>query len=75
VGVDEWVEGASGRSTGFILLDMDQVEQAAQVCPFVEPHGSVPSFDDPNQASDEVDGVRTIITLAATCRNLCRSAR
>src|SRR5215212_6347118 len=29
VGVDERVEGASGRPTGFILLDVDQVEQAA----------------------------------------------
>src|SRR5215217_4244190 len=33
VGVDERVEGASGRLTGFVLLDVDQVEQAAQVCP------------------------------------------
>src|SRR5215208_4653536 len=43
VGVDERVEGASGRPTGFILLDVDQVEQAAQICPLVESHGSVAS--------------------------------
>src|ERR687897_1496343 len=65
VGVDERVEGAPGRLTGFVLLDVDQVEQAAQVCPLVEPHGGVASFDDLNQASDEVDGVRTVIPLAA----------
>src|SRR5215216_3721224 len=65
VGVDERVEGASGRPTGFVLLDVDQVEQAAQICPLVEPHLSVASFDDLNQASDEVDGVRTVIPLAA----------
>src|SRR5215210_4749229 len=29
VGVDERVEGASGRLTWFFLLDVDQVEQAA----------------------------------------------
>src|SRR5918998_3270894 len=57
VGVDERVEGASGRLPGFVLLDVDQVEQAAQICPLVEPHSSVASFDDPDQASDEVDGV------------------
>ena len=57
VGVDERVEGASGRPSWFVLLDVDQVEQAAQVCPFVEPHRSVTSFDDPNQASDEVEAV------------------
>src|SRR5215218_8004457 len=55
VGVDERVEGASGRPPGFILLDVDQVEQAAPVCPPVEPHGGVAIFDDPNQAPDEVD--------------------
>src|SRR5215210_8031706 len=66
VGVDERVEGASRRSPGFILLDVDQVEQAAQICPLVEPHGGVPSFDDPNQAPDEVDGVRTVIPLAVS---------
>src|SRR5215217_5321273 len=53
VGVDERVEGASRTSTGFVL-DVDQVEQAAQVCPLIEPHGGVASFDDPYQASDEV---------------------
>src|SRR5215203_7296447 len=56
VGVDERVEGASGSPSWFVLLDVDQVEQAAQVCPLVEPHGGVTSFDDLNQASDEVDG-------------------
>src|SRR5215212_1145522 len=65
VGVDERVEGASERLPGFVLLDVDQVEQAAQICPLVEPHLSVASFDDLNQASDEVDGVRTIFPLAA----------
>src|ERR671911_471240 len=59
VGVDERVEGASGRPTWFILLDVDQVEQAAQICPPVERHLSVASFDDPDQASDEVEAVRT----------------
>src|SRR5215211_1936257 len=65
VGVDERVEGASGRPTWFVLLDVDQVEQAASVRPLVEPHLSVASFDDLNQASDEVDGVRTVFPLAA----------
>src|SRR5918995_4611893 len=58
VGVDERVEGASGRPTWFVLLDVDQVEQAAQICPPVERHLSVASFDDPDQAPDEEDGVR-----------------
>src|SRR5215213_10062732 len=70
VGVDERVEGASGRPSWFVLLDVDQVEQAAQVCPLVEPHGGVASFDDPDQASDEVDGVRTVIPLAANSVDL-----
>src|SRR5215203_5009701 len=70
VGVDERVEGASGRPTWFFLLDVDKVEQAAQVCPLVEPHGGVASFDDLNQASDEVDGVRTVIPLAANSVDL-----
>src|SRR5215216_2641933 len=65
VGVDERVEGASGSPSWFVLLDVDQVEQAAQICPLVEPHRSVASFDDLNQASDEVDGVRTVIPFAA----------
>src|ERR687897_944435 len=63
VGVDERVEGASGRLTWFGLLDVDQVEQAAQICPLVEPHRSVASFDHPNQASDEVEAVRTVSLL------------
>src|SRR5215213_2775733 len=66
VGVDERVEGASGRPTWFVLLDVDQVDQAAPIRPLVELHGGVPSSDDPNQASYEVDGVRTVITLAVT---------
>src|SRR5215208_5557652 len=66
VGVDERVEGASGRPPWFVLLDVDQVEQAAQICPLVEPHRSVASFDDLNQASDEVEAVRTVIPLAVT---------
>src|SRR5687768_8570007 len=53
VGVDERVEGASGSPSWFVLLDVDQVEQAAQVCPLVERHLSVASSDDLNQASDE----------------------
>src|ERR687898_49886 len=66
VGVDERVEGASGRPTWFVLLDVDQVEQAAQICPLVERHLSVASFDDPDQAPDEVDAVRTVIPLAVS---------
>ena len=66
VGVDERVEGTSGMPTWFVFLDVDQVEQVSQVCPLVEPHGSVASFDDPNQASYEQDGVRTVIPLAAS---------
>src|SRR4051794_2722407 len=71
VGVDERVEGASGRHTGFVLLDVDQVEQAASpVRPLVEPQGDVASFDHPNQAPDEVEAVRTVIPLAATSVDL-----
>src|SRR5215217_2977546 len=70
VGIDERVEGASGRPLGFILLDVYQVEQAAQICPLVEPHGGVPSFDDPDQAPDEVDAARTVITLAVSSVDL-----
>src|SRR5215216_2861790 len=69
VGVDERVEGASGSPSWFVLLDVDQVEQAASVRPLVEPHLSVASFDDLNQASDEVDGVRTVIPLAVSSVN------
>src|SRR5918997_1980911 len=36
VGVDERVESASGGQPWFILLDVDQVEQAAPVHPLVE---------------------------------------
>src|SRR5215204_386574 len=64
VGVDERVEGASRRLTWFVLLDVDQVEQAAPpVRPLVEPHGNVASFDDLNQASDEVEAVRKVSPL------------
>src|SRR5829696_8141776 len=66
VGVDERVEGASRRPTWFVLLDVYQVEKAAPIRPLVEPHRSVASFDDLNQASDEVDAVRTVIPLAVT---------
>src|SRR5215211_4205445 len=65
VGVDERIEGASRRLPGFVLLDVDQVDQAAQICPLVEPHLGVASFDALNQASDEVEAVRTVIPLAA----------
>src|ERR671911_2625204 len=67
VGVDERVEGASRKPTWFVLLDVDQVEQAAQVCPLVETHLSVASFEHPNQASDEVEALRTVIPLAVSC--------
>src|SRR5918998_83372 len=70
VGVDERVEGASRSPTSFVLLDVDQVEQAAQICPLVEPHGSAASFDDLNQASDEVEAVRTVIPLAVSSVDL-----
>src|ERR687895_1559240 len=66
VGVDERVEGASGRPSWFVLLDVDQVEQAAPIRPLIEPHGGVPGFDYPNKAPDEVDAVRTVISLAVT---------
>src|SRR5215210_4670631 len=66
VGVDERVEGASGRLAGFVLLYVDQVEQAAQIRPLVEPHLGVAGFDDLNQASDEVDGVRMVCLLAVS---------
>src|SRR5215218_508981 len=66
VGVGERVKGASRRPPGFILLDVYQVEQAAQIRPLVEPHGGVPSFDDLDQAPDEVDTVGTVIPLAVS---------
>src|SRR5687768_7335989 len=66
VGVDERVEGASGRPPNSYLLDVDQVEQAAPICPLVERHLSVASFDDPNQAPDEVDAVRTVTPFAVS---------
>src|ERR687898_2342868 len=70
VGVDERVEGTSGRPTWSVLLEVDQVDQAARVCPLVEPHLSVASFDHPNQASGEEDAVRTVIPPAATSVDL-----
>src|SRR5215218_8243735 len=70
VGVDERIEGASRRLPGFVLLDVDQVEQAAQICPLVEPHRSVASFDDLNQASYEVEAVRTVIPPAVSSVDL-----
>src|SRR4030095_16296066 len=70
VGVDERVECACRRPTGFVLLDVDQVEKSAQICPLVEPHGSVAGIDDLNQASDEVEAVRTVIPLAVSSVDL-----
>src|SRR5215210_4747531 len=70
VGVDERVEGPSGRPPWFILLDVDQVEQAAPIPPLVEPHRRVPSFDDLNQTPDEVEAVRTVIPLAGSSVDL-----
>src|ERR671910_2619581 len=71
VGVDERVEGASGRPPRFILLDVDQVHQAAPpLRPLVEPHGDMASFDHPNQASDEVETVRTVIPLPVSSVDL-----
>ncbi len=70
MGVDEWIEGASGRPTWFVLLDEDQVEHLAPIRPRVEPHLGVASFDDLNQAPDEVDAVRTVIPLAVTSVDL-----
>ena len=64
--VDERVEGAPGKPPGFILLDVDQVDYKAPVHPLVEPHGGMLSFDDPKQASDEVDAVQTVSTVAVT---------
>jgi hypothetical protein len=69
VGVDERVEGASRRPPGLVLSDVDQVHQAAPICPFVEPHGSVVIFDDSEQAPDKVNVVRTVITRAITLVN------
>src|SRR5918993_4597985 len=66
VGVDERVEGASGRPPGFVFLDVDQVEQAAQISPLVETHLSVASFDDLDQASAEVEALRTVRPLAVS---------
>src|SRR5215217_3720444 len=57
-----------GGTTG-VGVD-ERVEQVAQICPLVEPHGGVASFDDLNQASDEVEAVRTVITLAANSVDL-----
>src|SRR5919107_3950343 len=69
VGVYERVEGASSRLTWFVLLDVDQVEQATQVCPLIEPHGNVASFDDPDQASYEVEALRTVSPLVVSSVN------
>jgi hypothetical protein len=70
VGVDERVEGTSGRPTGFILLEVNQVDQAAPIRPLVAPHRSVAIFDAPNQASDEVEAVRTVIPLPVSSVDL-----
>src|SRR5918995_655805 len=60
VGVDERVEGAPRRPTRFVLLDVDQVEQAAQLRPLVETHLGVAGFDHPNRASHEIEAVRAV---------------
>src|SRR5215210_2145097 len=70
MGVDERVEGASENLPGFILLDVDQVDQVAPIHPFVEPHGSATLSDDPDFAPGEGDGVRTVSTTAVTSVNL-----
>jgi hypothetical protein len=70
VGVDEWVEGALGRPSWPLIFDVDQVDQAAPVRPLLEPHGGLHSFDDGNQAPDEVDALRTVIPLAVSSVNL-----
>ena len=69
MGVDERVEGASENLPGFILLDVDQVDQVVLVHPFVEPHGSATLSDDPDFAPGEGDGVRTVSTIAVTSVN------
>ena len=70
VGVDERVEGAPKGPTWFVLLDVDQVEQAVPIRPLVETHLSVASFDDLNQASDEVEALRTVSPLLVSSVNL-----
>jgi hypothetical protein len=71
VSVNERVEGASRRLPRFVLLDVDQVDQAAlPVRPLIEPHGGVASFDDVNQASYEVEAVRTEIPLPVSSVDL-----
>ena len=70
MGVDERVEGASEVLPGFILLDVDQVDQVAPVHPFVEPHGGATLSDDPDFAPGEGDGVRTVSTMAVNAVNL-----
>src|SRR5215208_1675611 len=71
VGVDERVEGASRSPTWFVLLGVDQIDQAAPpVRPLVETQLSVASFDDPDQASDEVEAVLTVLPLPVSSVDL-----
>jgi hypothetical protein len=44
--------------------------EPASVRPLVEAHLSVASFDDPDQASDEVEAVRTVIPLPVSSVDL-----
>ena len=53
-----------------MLLDVYQVEQAAQVRPLVKSHRGVAIFDDSNQAPDEIDALGTVIAPAVTSVNL-----
>jgi hypothetical protein len=53
-----------------MLLDVYQVEQAAQVRPLVKSHRGVAIFDVSNQAPDEIDALGTVITSAVTSVNL-----
>src|ERR687886_2086799 len=62
VGIDERVEGASGKLPRFSLLDVNQVDQVAPVHPLVELHSGVALFDDPDQAPGEGDAVRAVST-------------
>ena len=64
MGVDERAEGAPGRPPRPVLLDADQVGQAAPVRPLAEPDGGAAPLDGFEQAPDEGDGVRTAGTVA-----------
>ena len=64
MGVDERAEGAPRRPPRPVLLDADQVGQAAPVRPLAEPDGGAAPLDGFEQAPDEGDGVRTAGTVA-----------